>query len=112
MLRLGIQRTESQRGFPRTRNAGEHHQRIARHVEIDVPRNALVGPRTWGTNLSLLKKVQITEHRYLQLRGEAYNFLNHNNLNNPNTTMSSSDFGRILSRSGNRVIQVGARFVF
>ena len=77
-----------------------------------LPRNSLIGPVTWGTNLSLLKKVQITENKYLQLRGESYNFLNHNNLNNPNTTMSSSDFGRILSRSGSRVIQLGARFVF
>jgi outer membrane receptor protein involved in Fe transport len=77
-----------------------------------LPRNALLGPRTWGSNLSLLKKVQITEHRYLQLRGEAYNFLNHNNLNNPNTTMSSSDFGRILNRGGSRVVQVGARLVW
>jgi outer membrane receptor protein involved in Fe transport len=84
----------------------------SRNVFGTLPRNAIVGPLTWNTNLSLLKKIQIGERNYLQLRGEAYNFLNHNNLNNPNTTMSSSDFGKILSRSGNRVIQVGARFVF
>jgi hypothetical protein len=84
----------------------------SRNVFGTLPRNALVGPSTWNSNLSLLKKVQISERVYLQLRGEAYNFLNHNNLNNPNTTMSSSDFGKILSRSGSRVIQVGARFVF
>jgi hypothetical protein len=84
----------------------------SRTVFGTLPRNALVGPRTWGSNLSLLKKVQIDEHRYLQLRGEAYNFLNHNNLNNPNTTMSSSDFGRILNRAGSRVVQIGARLVW
>lgn len=84
----------------------------SRTVFGTLPRNAIVGPSTWGSNLSLLKKIQISERRYVQLRGEAYNFLNHNNLNNPNVTMSSSDFGRILNRSGSRVIQVGARFVF
>jgi outer membrane receptor protein involved in Fe transport len=84
----------------------------SRTVFGTLPRNAIIGPATWNSNLSLLKKVQLTERKYVQLRGEAYNFLNHNNLNNPNTTMSSSDFGRILSRSGNRVIQIGARFVF
>jgi hypothetical protein len=84
----------------------------SRAVFGTLPRNALIGPLTWGSNLSLLKKVQFNERLHLQLRGEAYNFLNHNNLNNPNTTMSSSDFGKILSRSGSRVIQIGARFVF
>ncbi len=35
-LRLGVERAEGQRGFPRTGNAGEHHQRIAWNVDIHV----------------------------------------------------------------------------
>jgi hypothetical protein len=77
-----------------------------------LPRNALVGPLTWNADLAILKRFQITERTYLQLRGEGYDFMNHNNLGNPNTTMSSGDYGKILTRSGNRVIQLGARFVF
>jgi hypothetical protein len=77
-----------------------------------LPRNALVGPNTWGSNVSLLKRFQINERMFLQLRGEAYNFLNHNNLNNPVVAMNSGDFGRILNRSGNRTMQLGARFQF
>jgi len=77
-----------------------------------LKRNALVGPATWNTNLALLRTVNLTEHLHLQLRGEAYDFLNHNNLANPNLVMSSSDFTHILTRSGNRVIQLGARITF
>jgi len=78
----------------------------------NLPRNALLGPLTWGADLAILKRFQITERLSMQLRGEGYDFLNHNNLADPNTTMSSGDYGKILTRSGNRVIQVGARFIF
>jgi hypothetical protein len=84
----------------------------SRTVFGTLPRNALKGPLTWGSSLALLKKVHFTERVFLQLRGEAYNFLNHNNLNNPVVAINSSDFGRITGRSGNRVVQVGARLVF
>jgi outer membrane receptor protein involved in Fe transport len=84
----------------------------SRTVFGTLPRNALAGPATWNSSLALMKKFHFTERTFLQLRAEAFNFLNHNNLNNPNTAMNSSDFGRIVSRSGNRVIQLGARFVF
>ena len=35
-LAFGIQRIESERGFTRARQAGNHHQLIARDVETDV----------------------------------------------------------------------------
>ena len=84
----------------------------SRTVFGTLPRNALKGPASWNSSLALLKRFHITEKKFVQLRGEAFNFLNHNNLNNPNVAMNSSDFGKILNRSGNRVVQVGARFVF
>jgi len=58
-----------------------------------LPRNSLVGPSTFNSSLALLKKFQLTERTFIQLRGEAYNFLNHNNLNNPNTAMNSATSG-------------------
>jgi outer membrane receptor protein involved in Fe transport len=110
---------------PITYTEGSKDERMGRHFDTSafappasrtvfgtLPRNALVGPTTWDSDLALMKRVYITESMFVQLRGEAYNFLNHTNLNNPNTTMSSSDFGRILNRSGSRVIQVGARLQF
>lgn len=108
-----------------TYTGGSRDQRSARYFDTtafalpasrtvfgNLSRNALVGPSSWNSTLALLKKFHLTERAYLQIRAEAYNFLNHNNLNNPNTAMNSTDFGRILTRTGNRVIQLGGRIVF
>ena len=35
-LRLGVERAEGQRRLARARDAGEHHQRVARDVDVDV----------------------------------------------------------------------------
>ena len=48
----------------------------------------------------------------MQVRVEAYNWLNHTTLNNPATNMSNSDFGKILTRSGNRTMQFGLKYIF
>jgi len=75
-------------------------------------RNALRGPGSWGADCALAKSFHFTESRYLQVRAEAYNVTNHNNLANPNVTMSSVDFTRITTRTGNRTMQIGLRFLY
>jgi hypothetical protein len=45
-LRLGIQRAEGQRRLARARDAAEHHQRVARNVDVDVFRLCSRAPRT------------------------------------------------------------------
>ena len=45
----------------------------------------------------------------LQFRGEFFNLLNRVNLGNPNTNLSSAQFGRITSAGSPRVIQLAAR---
>jgi hypothetical protein len=78
----------------------------------NLPRNALFGPGRWDVDFAMYKNFAFTETRKFQLRAEAYNLFNHANLNNPNTDMRSVDFGRILTRSGNRQMQIGLRFEF
>lgn len=78
----------------------------------NLPRNALNGPATWSTDMALLRQFFLKERLHLQLRGEAYDVFNHNSLNDPVVAMNSSDFGIITGRSGNRVIQLGARLTF
>lgn len=78
----------------------------------NLGRNAVRGPGNWTGDLALLKNFSFTESSFLQVRAEAYNWMNNNNLANPNTTRSSRDFTRILNRFGNRTMQMGIRFIF
>jgi hypothetical protein len=48
-----------------------------------------------------------------QLRGEAFNLLNHTNLGSPGTSSSSSSaFGVITGARDNRIMQVAGKFTF
>ena len=78
----------------------------------NLGRNAVQGPGNWTGDLAMLKNFRFTEASYLQVRAEAYNWMNNNNLSNPNTTRSSRDFTKILNRFGNRTMQIGLRFIF
>jgi hypothetical protein len=64
-------------------------------------------------DLGLSKKVEFTERKFIEIRGEFFNALNHPRFSLPNTTFGSTTFGVIsnqynLSRHG----QIGFRFVF
>lgn len=110
---------------PITYTSGSRDQQMARYFDTTVfsnpaiqntfgnlGRNALWGPGQWVADYALLKNFPVSEGKYFQYRAEFYNLFNNNNLNNPNTTMRSVDFGRILNRFGNRTMQMGIRFVF
>jgi len=62
---------------------------------------------------SLLKEFHLTERAYFQLRGEAFNTLNHPTFGSPNMTANNSAFGQITTQANRpRQLQIGARFVF
>jgi hypothetical protein len=69
------------------------------------------GPAVHGMDLSLMKNFYIGS-RYLQARIEAFNALNHSDLNNPNTTFGNVNFGRVTSVGGPRTVQLGLKFYF
>jgi hypothetical protein len=54
----------------------------------------------------------IRERMRLQYRAEFYNLLNHPNLGAPATGITSSTFGRITSKSGNRTMSMALRLEF
>jgi hypothetical protein len=78
----------------------------------NLPRNALFAPGTWNSSLVLIKSFEVRNGMRAQFRLEAYNWLNHANLAAPVTNMSRGDFGRILTKSGNRTMQMGVLFRF
>jgi hypothetical protein len=78
----------------------------------NLGRNTFTGPGYAEVDMSIEKEFAITERIKLGIRGEAYNVLNHVNLNPPTVDLSSSTFGQSTSTLSPRQFQVGARLSF
>ncbi len=79
----------------------------------NVGRNTVIGPGIIGWDFSTLKNFRFTETKELQFRFEAFNFPNHPNWGDPDTSLSSSNYGRInYTRRPMRELQFGLKFIF
>ncbi|MGV3520133.1 carboxypeptidase regulatory-like domain-containing protein [Luteitalea sp.] len=77
------------------------------------PRNAYYNPGEMQWDLALFKNFNVGGSRRVQLRAEAFNFLNHPNLGGITSDPLSGNFGRITSKDGNRRdVQLSVRFQF
>ena len=74
--------------------------------------NALRGPNAFSYDAAVHKQFNITERHRLQFRLEMFNALNHVILNNPDGNRAGPNFGRILSGSGGRNLQLALKYVF
>jgi hypothetical protein len=82
-------------------------------------RNSFRGPGFFNVDLSLVKRIAITERWKLNYRAELYNAFNHANFANPGTSIvTPASFGRISatnntsSGTGARVAQMALRLEF
>jgi hypothetical protein len=78
----------------------------------NLGRNTFTGPGYAEIDLSLEKKFAITERVKLGIRADAFNALNHVNLNAPSLDLSSATFGQSTSTLSPRQFQFGARLDF
>jgi carboxypeptidase family protein len=74
--------------------------------------NTMRGPGFFLMDTGLHRNFKITERINLQFRAQFYNVLNHTTLGNPNTSLTSSNFGRILGTGTPRVGEFGVKFSF
>ncbi len=72
------------------------------------------GPGFVNMDVAISKRFPILERANLELRGEAFNVLNHPNYSNPNTAISSSStFGRITTTANDaRLLQIATKITF
>ena len=71
------------------------------------------GPGAVILNLSLGKRFPVTEHKWFEIRGEAFNLANTPIFNSPiSQTVRAATFGEISSTTGERNVQVVAKFYF
>jgi hypothetical protein len=81
----------------------------------NVGRNTLNAPGIFGWDFSMLKNFTMPykDSHSLQFRFEAFNFPNHPNWGNPNTNVTSADFGRIAgTRTNMRNLQFALKYLF
>ena len=86
----------------------------------------MAGPMYWNSDLAVTKNFRIKERQNLQFRFSAFNFMNHGllsfNNNDSNlkltfnqiggTTTNASSFGVADYHTGNRVLELGAKYSF
>jgi hypothetical protein len=62
-------------------------------------RNLIRAPGAWQVDTSLTKRVALTDHLYLDIRGEIFNLFNHPQYGLPNTNLSAvGSFGQITQQ--------------
>ena len=85
-------------------------------------RNIMNGPGLFSLNLSLFKDIRIRERATVQIRAETFNFTNTPEFANPNTSVTSANFGYVTGTlgsgtgingtGGGRAIQLGVKVAF
>lgn len=76
-------------------------------------RGTIVGPSTVRWDANLYKNTNLTERVSVQFRAEAFNVLNHTNLNGfGSLRLGSSAFGKITSARDPRIMQLALKLIF
>ncbi|MGH9627563.1 MAG: TonB-dependent receptor domain-containing protein, partial [Bryobacteraceae bacterium] len=82
------------------------------HTFGDAGIGILEGPGLFQLNTGLSKNFFVTESKYLQFRFETFNTTNRVNYNNPSTSLTSANYGRITGAGSARYMQLGLKFLF
>ena len=85
---------------------------VPRGIYGDAGRGLIYGPGDVSTDFALMRYLNLWSDVRVQLRGEFFNAFNQVNFGNPNTTVSSTTFGRITSAGAGRVIQLAAKVIW
>ena len=69
-------------------------------------------PPFWTTDFGLRKTIPLRDQQRIQLRLETFNLLNHPNWGGANSNPTSGSFGLITGKTGERRIQLAAKYMF
>jgi hypothetical protein len=79
----------------------------------NVGRNTVYGPGMQTLDLAVVRSFALRESVYFEVRGEAFNALNHSNFGTPNRFVNTPQFGTITEASTpGREVQVSMRLSF
>ena len=78
----------------------------------ETRRGEYFGPNRSTMDLGFFKNFRWSGDMNVQFRAEFFNVFNTVNFNNPNTTVTSANFGRITAAQDPRIMQFGLKFGF
>lgn len=78
----------------------------------DSRRNSLRAPGIANLDSSLFKNIPLGDRLRLQLRGEAFNLLNHPHFGTPGSYVNGAGFGVINTAGPGRILQVAAKLIW
>ena len=78
----------------------------------DAGHLSLRGPGYFDIDVAVARGFRLRERWTLQVRGEAFNALNHPNFGSPNGNISSASFGQITGAFDPRILQGSMKLVF
>jgi hypothetical protein len=82
-------------------------------VHGNAVRNSITGPGIFNFDMSIMRNFRFGTTKNLQFRLEVFNAFNQPVWNDPTTSVTSSNYGRILStRKPMRELQLGVKFAF
>jgi hypothetical protein len=73
---------------------------------------SLICPGYFDMDADLSRFFRITEHQRVELRFEFFNSTNHVNFDAPETSLSSSSFGKLLGAGDPRILQFALKYYF
>ncbi|MBM3765162.1 MAG: TonB-dependent receptor [Acidobacteria bacterium] len=80
--------------------------------EGNISRNVYIGPGVFNWDFSVLRRFDIVERMNLEFRFESFNFTNHPNWGNPDTNLTSLNYGTISGARGMRTNQFGLKLAW
>jgi hypothetical protein len=84
----------------------------ASNVPGTAKRGSIMGPGYNKADIGIFRNFRIYDRLKFQFRGEAFNVLNHTNIQTIGTAATSSTFGQITGYRDARILQIGGRFDF
>jgi hypothetical protein len=79
----------------------------------DAIRNSIVGPGIFNFDMSIMRNFALGGSKSIQFRLEAFNTFNQPVWQDPNTAVTSAQYGQITStRKPMRELQLGVKFTF
>ena len=79
----------------------------------NTKRTLCCGPGIDNFDITVMKRIDVTESKYFEFRSDFFNILNHTQFTNPDgNTSDGGDFGRVTRARDPRLIQLALKFYF